>query len=227
MPSGLSELEVLGISANRGGGDSDVSRELRLQHSFALHEGSRIVLAQSGRARPDEDIRRAFSAHFDVCAVSGMADRVRVADFGGDLGESNGRSGGPGGGMGAPGMGGGPGGGMGGAPGMGGGPGAGMDMGAPGGGGRASARSPRATVLTVEPLDKAFRLAAARAGADSVVIVWDEPSGSSADGIRVVVIDVATGKWASLDFANPRQGEDKAALFDRLADNLADGDPEQ
>jgi len=44
-------------------------------------------------------------------------------------------------------------------------------------------------------LDKAFRLAAAKAGADTIVVVWKKSSGKGVPGVRAAVIDVETGKW--------------------------------
>jgi len=44
-------------------------------------------------------------------------------------------------------------------------------------------------------LDKAFRLAAAKAGADTIVVVWKKSAGKGIPGVRAAVIDVESGKW--------------------------------
>jgi hypothetical protein len=44
-------------------------------------------------------------------------------------------------------------------------------------------------------LDKALRLAAAKAGADTIVVVWKKSAGKGIPGVRAAVIDVESGKW--------------------------------
>jgi hypothetical protein len=52
----------------------------------------------------------------------------------------------------------------------------------------------RQTLQSVR-LDKALRLAAAKAGADTILVVWTRSAGKGIPGVRAAVIDVETGKW--------------------------------
>ncbi len=217
----MSELEVIGISPRRGITDEDISKESRLPHTYAIREGSRVLLSQSGRERPDAALLEALAARFSVCAVSGMPERVSLMDFGGDMedGGGAGRRGS------APGGPGGPGGGGMGAPG--GGAGMGGPDGSMGGGRPSGSNAPRAYVNTVERLDKAFRLAAVKTGADTVLVVWDRSEKTGRNDIRAAIIDVATGKWTIIEPCTPeeraRPGDPATirAIYERLAQCLA------
>ncbi len=214
----FTEYELLGLSPHRRVSEIEIHKALAEPHRFALHEGSGILLIQSGAAQPESILMKTLGAHYRVVTLSGIpapqpGEKDNLDDEE-DSGEGRGGRGpagnddfsgnGPGGGPGGrddgdtsfSGGGRGMGGGMGGEPGMGGnGPGGapggrGGPRGAPGQGG-----GPRSFVR----IDKPLRLAAARAGCDTVVVVWTNSPQKGVPAVRAAVMDVATGRWEMLE----------------------------
>ena len=123
----------------------------------------------------------AFSVHYKVRTLSGVPDAGDDAegDFGSGSGHASGRPRPPvGGGEGPGGMGGGP-------------SGTPPDMGS---GHRSGGGSTGGVVVSIR-VDKPLRLAAAKAGCDTVVAVWTRSPGTGLPSLRAAVVDVATGKW--------------------------------
>lgn len=163
----LSEYQVLGISPFIKISEADIQNEIREPHKFALHEGSGILLAQSGREMPDKDLMMALAQDFTVTTMSGVPDGaapVKKPDrWDDESDDANAQD--------RPNMGG-----MNGPGGMGGG------------------RSHLQTVNNYR-IDKALRLAASKAGADTILVVWTRTSQKHLPGLRAAVIDAGTGKW--------------------------------
>ena len=208
----LSEYQALGLSPYRKIEEIEITRAIKEPHKFSVHAGSTILLVQSGAEAPERDLLIAMASHFKVTQLSGMPDNAAQSPdvMSEEYGE--GGSGGRGG------MGGGE---MGGGQGMGG----GMRFGSGGGSGS-------------DRLDKALRLAAANACADTVVVVWTKSPQKHIPCVRAAVMDVATGRWEiispiaiepKLDADGkpakyqPLPPEEIKKAFNELADALAKG----
>jgi hypothetical protein len=80
-------------------------------------------------------------------------------------------------------------------------------------------------------LDKAFRLAAAKAGADTIVVVWKKSAGKGIPGVRAAVIDVETGKWEIIsplaDEKVEAVGDDNKPKHDKKPKVYPDLNPEE
>jgi hypothetical protein len=68
-------------------------------------------------------------------------------------------------------------------------------------------------------LDKAFRLAAVKAGADTIVVVWKKSAGKGIPGVRAAVIDVETGKWEVISPLADEEVETDNAVDDAKAEH--------
>lgn len=216
-PGEFTEYELLGISPYRQVSELDIRRALAQPHSFALREGGSVLLIESGADSPDATLVRILGQHFDVHTLCGLpsSDEDAPDPLDGDdsySGDSSSRhrrggdesapppsGGGDGDERGGGGMGGGPGGGMGGGPGMGG-PGMGGHGGRHGGSeaGPLDQNGRGHNFMRPARIDKALRLAAARAGCETLVVVWTRSPDKGVPPLRAAVVDVATGRWELL-----------------------------
>ena len=76
----LSELEVLGVSANKVISEGDIKAALNTKTKVSLKRGDRIVLVQSGAQFPDGSVLEELKPYYSVIPLSGVPahdDRYR------------------------------------------------------------------------------------------------------------------------------------------------------
>ena len=76
----LSELEVLGVSANKVISEGDIKAALNTKTKVSLKRGDRIVLVQSGAQFPDGPVLEELKPYYSVIPLSGVPahdDRYR------------------------------------------------------------------------------------------------------------------------------------------------------
>ena len=71
----LSELEVLGVDANKQISEEDIRGALNTQTKVSLKRGDRIVLVQSGAQFPDGPVLEELKPYYSVIPLSGVPVR--------------------------------------------------------------------------------------------------------------------------------------------------------
>ena len=71
----LSELEVLGVSANKVISEGDIKAALNTKTKVSLKRGDRIVLVQSGAQFPDGPVLEELKPYYSVIPLSGVPVR--------------------------------------------------------------------------------------------------------------------------------------------------------
>ena len=67
----LSEADLVGVSSGEGVTEEEIATAAA-KRTFALHEGGRVLLVQSGAPVPDKEMMDAFSAHYTVIPMDGF-----------------------------------------------------------------------------------------------------------------------------------------------------------
>ena len=82
----LSELEVLGVNANKQISEEDIKDALDTKTKVSLKRGDRIVLVQSGAQFPDGPVLEELKPYYSVIPLSGVPvrdDRYRRQEVAG------------------------------------------------------------------------------------------------------------------------------------------------